>query len=332
MEPALPEARYVRTGRKARRSRGRKNLSRGAQYVLIRAGHALLSRLPLALGRATGAVIGTFAWFVLRRERAIARLNLRSAFADLSPREVRAVAQSSLRHMITVMIEWLILRRWPREKLRARFPETAAKIEELSQVFAREKGVVGITAHFGNWELLSLFFGHFAPGMLVPVARRIKFEPTHRFLHRLRAVAGMEIFYTDTSARHLIRAVRSGKVPGFLPDQDVRTNSGIFVPFFGRPAYTATFPVRLARKTGTRCITAYLVREGGGFRVVAGEPFAVDGDNEDEALARATERWSAILEAEIRKRPAQWIWCYPRWRTSTASPRRHRPGRKSRAD
>ena len=197
---------------------------------------------------------------------------------------------------------------------------------------ATGSGVVGLTAHFGNWELLLFFCGHFTPGLLVGIAKRAKFERTHEFLHSLRSTNGIDIVYTDESPRKLIRALRNGKLLGFLPDQDLRTNKGVFVDFFGKPAYTVTMPVRLAFQVGAKMLLCGLVRQGKSFRFFYHLPFDIPRSaDEDADVARVTQHWSHLLEAEIRKLPEQWLWFDPRWRTPLERPRRHFRRRKKRA-
>jgi KDO2-lipid IV(A) lauroyltransferase len=142
-------------------------------------------------------------------------------------------------------------------------------------------------------------------------------------------VNGLDMVYTDESPRKLIRALKNGQVLGLLPDQDLRTNSGIFVDFFGMPAYTVTMPARLARQLGVKMGLCCLLREGKGFRLVYHPPFDIPRTSDETAdIAGATQMWSHLLESEIRKRPEQWVWFYPRWRTPLERPRRHFRRRK----
>jgi KDO2-lipid IV(A) lauroyltransferase len=323
-----------RQSRKAGRSQLRKLISRNLQHFCLRLGHALLSPLPLPLGRGLGWVGGTLGYWALGHERKIALANLSRVFGgERTPREIRRLARAVFRHAATVALEWIILRRWPLERLRASFPEVEAGLAKFERdVKATGLGVVGLTAHFGNWEVLALFYSRFTPGLLAPVAKRAKLERTQEFLHRLRSGEGVDVVYTDESPRKLLRAISAGKLLAFLPDQDLRTNSGIFVDFFGKPAYTVILPVRLARRTGAKMVLCLLLREGKGFRLVVDGPFDIPRSPDEEAdIASGTQHWSHLLEAQIRRCPEQWVWFYPRWRTPLERPRRHFRRRKKRS-
>jgi KDO2-lipid IV(A) lauroyltransferase len=311
-------------GRKRRRSPLRKAISRNFGYVSLRAIHAVVSRLPFRAGRALSWVVGSAAYHVCGRERRIALDALTRVYsAERSPAAIRALIRDVFRHTVSIAVDWIILRRWSREKLERVFPDLvrdALAIRDIAQ--AQGTGLVCITAHLGNWEILSLVAGHFEPGLLVPIAQRLYFAKYQDFLHRLRTSHGNEVIYTDESPRKMIRALHEGRLLGFLPDQDVRTNSGVFVDFFGLPAYTVTFPARLARKQKVAMLFSVVVRDGKGFRMVHRGPFTVPRtDDEDADVLAATQEWSRILEEEIRKRPGQWSWLHPRWRTMPSKPR-----------
>lgn len=315
-----------RTGRKRGRSRLRKRISRNVGYAGFRLAHALVSRLPWVMGRALGALVGWCAHVILKRERDIATQSLTRVYGQVkSAAEIRRIVRGVFRHTVSIIIDWVIVRRWSRERVARKFPEVVETIRALeAEVKRLGTGVVAITAHCGNWELLAHFFSLFAPGLLVPLAKRLYFEKYQDFIHHLRTEHGLELLYSDESARKMIRAVRDGKVLSLLCDQDLRTNSGVFVDFFGLPAYTVTFPVNVALKAGVPMAFCILVKEGpAGFRVIYRTPYALDrsGDEEAQVLA-ATQKWTSILEEEIRERPEQWSWIHPRWRSTPDKPRR----------
>jgi Kdo2-lipid IVA lauroyltransferase/acyltransferase len=312
------------SGRKRRR--WKKRLSRYGTYLLLRSLHVLVSRLPLRAGRALSWGLGSAAYYLLGRDRRTALRNLTRVYgAERPPSAIRALARGVFRSTAAVVIDWIILRRWPREKLLASFPEAVALVRKMTEdVRASGSGMVGLTAHVGNWEVLSLIASHLAPGLVVPVANRIYFKKYNDFIHRLRAGTGLEVIYTDESPRKMLRAVRDGRLLALLPDHEIRTNSGVFVDFFGLPAYTATFPVDVARRLGVKMLLILLVREGHGFRAVYREPFDVPRtDDETADILQGTQLWTRMLEEEVRKVPEQWTWMQNRWRSTPERPRRH---------
>ena len=326
------EPQAVPASRKRHRSRWRKRFSRRLQYVLLRGCLVVLSRLPLTLGRWLAAIVGTGCCWVLRRERAIALSNLTQALGDeKSPAELRLLTRRVFRHTTTTFVEWVIIRRWSRERIEQEFGYLREDLQALGDdVRSQPCGVVGFSAHFGNWEVLLMLYSFFNQNGLVGLAKPSKSPKMRDFLKELRCVHTVAMVYTDESPRKLIRALREKKLLGFLADQDIRNNRGIFVEFFGRPTHTVTFPVALGRKVGAPMVLCLLVREGKKFRVIRTplEPVAKT-DDEDADLAAGTQWWTTALEGAIRQAPEQWLWFYPRWRTQPGKLRRHKAGRAS---
>ncbi|MBI4604750.1 MAG: lysophospholipid acyltransferase family protein [Planctomycetes bacterium] len=323
-EESVRGAPVWKTGRKKGRSRLRKRISRNLGYAGLRMAHAVVCRLPWRVGRALAWIAGTVAYRLLKRERDIATQSLTRVYGkEKSAAQIQAVVRDVFRHAASVVTDWVILRRWTREKLRGRFPQVAETLETVARdMRASGKGTVAITAHLGNWELLAHSYCQFAPGILVPLAKRLYFEKYNDFVHSLRAEPGLEVIYSDESARKMLRALKEGKQLSFLCDQDLRTNSGVFVDFFGLPTYTVTFPVDMARKTGVDLVFTVLVREGSGYRQIYHRFGALpETGDESEDVLQATQAWTRFLEGVIRQYPGQWVWLHPRWRTTPDNPR-----------
>jgi KDO2-lipid IV(A) lauroyltransferase len=257
--------------------------------------------------------VGTLASRLARVSRRRALENLEHAFAgEKTPRELRRICRGVFRTTAINVLELLVIHRWSPEKIRRVFG-LAADFQRLQDTCAG--GTVGVTGHFGSWELQAVLFGCYHPGRLRPVAKRIYFEKFQSLVERFRQKAGLEVIYTDESPRRLVEALEAGKLLGMLPDQNLKAVSGVFVEFFGRPAYTSTAPVHLALTTGSRLVATYLVREGGRFRVLIHEiPLQKTGRREED-LRENTRRWTRVFEEEIRRYPDQWVWFHRRWRT-----------------
>jgi len=297
---------------KRRRRKRFSALRRNLLYYLALPTIAVLSLLPLRLARALGYALGTLGWLIAARERRIAMENLRAAFPEGDTPGLRRICRGVFRNAVTNVLEVLVVQRWSREKVRRVFPLG----EEFEKVYAStSEGEVGMTAHLGNWELLGILFGAFLPGHMVPVAKRIYFEKYQRLVERFRARVGLEVVYTDESPRMLLGVIRRRKYLGLLPDQDLKVVNGIFVDFFGRPAYTSTTPVHLALTTRKNLSVCYLVREGRRFRIIFRDVPLVRTGNRQQDFLENTRRWTRILEEEIRARVDQWVWFHRRWRT-----------------
>jgi KDO2-lipid IV(A) lauroyltransferase len=98
----------------------------------------------------------------------------------------------------------------------------------------------------------------------------------------------------------------------FLIDQDTRT-AGDYVPFFGRPAFTATIPVALALRMGAPVVFCWHHRRAKHHKITAERiNYTRTGDMKRDVwrLPLLTAR----LENIIRIAPEQWVWMHRRWR------------------
>jgi len=184
---------------------------------------------------------------------------------------------------------------------------------------AREqgKGVLVLTGHLGAWELSS-FYHSLAGYPMGMVIRRLDNPLVDRFVNRIRCLHGNRVMHKDDFARGLIASMRANETVGILMDTNMTPPQGVFVPFFGVEACTASGLARVARKTGAAVIPGfllweeserrYVLRFGPQVELVASE------DTEQDAIAN-TARFTAILESYIRRYPDQWLWMHRRWKT-----------------
>ncbi|MEI6634534.1 MAG: lysophospholipid acyltransferase family protein [Chlamydiota bacterium] len=257
---------------------------------------------------------GWCAYSLLRRERRKALDNLALAYGgEKSARERTRIARAVFANMGRTMAELALSPRLD-----------AARLHELVSMEGKEivdrerkkgKGIIIITGHLGNWEFIPAYFVSVGLRGGV-VARRVYYEKYERLLSRLRLSKGFRVFYRDESPREILKALKNNEVVGILADQDVRKLDGVFVEFFGRPAYTPTAPVLIAMKTGAPLIPARIVREGRKHRIIIDEPIPmrVTGDREAD-IVHNTQAWSRCIERYIREHPDQWVWMHRRWRT-----------------
>jgi KDO2-lipid IV(A) lauroyltransferase len=119
----------------------------------------------------------------------------------------------------------------------------------------------------------------------------------------------------------MMRALKRGETVGLLPDQVPPEGMGVWVPFFGRAAYTMTLAARLVQQSGAEVSLLWTERRpGGAGYVVHAEPLPEPlPERGDEASALAINR---AMEAVIRRCPRQYLWGYHRYK----SPRRAEAG------
>ncbi|MCX6358128.1 MAG: hypothetical protein NT045_09720 [Candidatus Aureabacteria bacterium] len=270
--------------------------------------------IPLAVLYGMGTFGGWCAYYLLARERRKTLEHLALAYGDENNASERAViARAVFMNLGRNLAEIAFYPRLDPERVRGFISMEGREILER----AREngKGIIIITGHIGNWELIPTYFLAigFTGGV---VARRIYYEKYERLLYKLRRSKGFRVFYRDESPREILKTLRNNEVVGILADQDVRKLPGVFVSFYGRPAYTPSAPVLIAMKSGAPLIPAHIVREGRRHKIIIEEPISLltTGDR-DTDLVHNTQLWTRCIERYVRSHPDQWVWMHRRWRT-----------------
>ena len=205
-------------------------------------------------------------------------------------------------------------------------PESASRfiryegLENYQAARDRGKGVLVLTGHLGAWELSSFY--HSLMGMpMGMVIRRLDNPLVDAFVNRIRCLHGNRVIHKDDFARGLIASMRAGETVGILMDTNMTPPQGVFVPFFGVQACTASGMARIAAKTGAAVLPGFLLWEESERRYVLhfGKelPVVHTGDSEQDAIVN-TATFTAAIEAYVRRYPEQWLWMHRRWKTRPA--------------
>ncbi len=286
-------------------------------YYLGRCFAFIFYIIPLNVGLYIAKLAGQIAFLVLVPYRNIAIENLRYAFgSEKSEAEIRAIARKVFENLAKNAVEMV---NFPKINERnSRKFVTLKNRENLDKAFARGKGVIIITAHFGNWEMLAAGFrleGY--PG--VTIGRKIYFDKYDKYLNYLRKTHDVNVIYRDDSPRKMLKVLKENRILGIVADQDVDAVEGVFVDFFGHPAYTPAGPAALAAATGAALVPALILRDDGHHTLIVEEQIELaDTGDKEKDLIENTKRWSTVIESYIRKYPEQWVWMHRRWKTKKA--------------
>lgn len=287
------------------------------QYLMFRGAFGLVAVLPLPIALRVGEGVALLVHLVNRPHRRIALTNLRIAFPERSARA----------HLRILRRFWLNIGRMVAETahMRELTPETVASRvtfedpDRWRAIVAKHagRGVLVLTGHFGNWELLA--YAHGLYGLPVHlVYRALKNPLIDEYLGRLRRSAGTVTVRKRTAGANVVRAMRQGAILVIPADQNSTRRQGVFVDFFGFPASTNRGLARLAVRSGLPVYPAFLVREGRSHRhkIVIGDEVAVQRTGDRSAdLQENTQRFARVLEEMIRRHPDHWVWIHRRWKT-----------------
>ncbi len=296
-----------------------KKLKRNFEVLAFNGLMFLARSLPRGSGLRLFSTIGLTAGRLFGEDRKRALDNLALAFPE-TPRPVReALAKAVFKTMGKNFFEFLNLEGSSGERL-GKLVFRVEGQERLDEAIALGRGVIVITGHIGCWELLA---GYYATrGHTVSVVGRELWEKRlNERLLRIRRSLGYRTIDRDSGGKEMIRALRDKHVLAVLIDQHTRV-SGIYVPFFNRPAYTPVGVAKLALATGAPVLpVAIYIKHDGRHEIRILPPVEVPGaaSGREKQVEELTRRCSAAVEELVRYDPKQWVWFHDRWRASEGS-------------
>jgi KDO2-lipid IV(A) lauroyltransferase len=288
-----------------------RKLRRLVAYIFVKALVGSAEVLPRKAGVALFGALGSLAYSVLPGSRRVALANLKLVYGECSSHEeLERTARAAFRNLGRICYDFARMRKQTRESI-----SSIAEIKgrhHLDRALARGKGVIGLTGHIGNWELMGAYFALNGYPLNV-LATRMNNAPVNRELLGLRRSAGLKVLERSGELMGAVRALRRGEMLGVLVDLDTSVES-VIVDFLGRPAKTAAGYVKLATVTGASLVPmAMLLRQDGRYEIQVHEPVEISGNG--DSLESDVQECSRAVEDFIRQEPTQWIWMHKRWKS-----------------
>jgi len=285
-------------------------LVRGAFWSFRHAPPDVLKRM--------GARFGTAAFALARSQRRRSIENLSGVFgATKTPREIRDIARASFRNFGMAVAECAAYAAMTPDRQRAFV--SVDGMQRLRQALALERGVVALTAHFGNFMILGPRLAAEGIGVSL-VVKRMQDPGMERFFQELRTDMGIHTICLEPAmecARGCLNALKRNEVLVLLSDQHhKRSRGGVVVDFFGRPVVNAPGAAALALTNDSPVLPMFMMRNGDGSnRLVIEErvPVARSGRKAEDVAAN-TQTFTKIIESRIARHPDHWSWMYRRWR------------------
>lgn len=271
----------------------------------------LFALLPWRAVQAVGATIGWLMWKLPNRSREVVRINLSKCFPELSPAELEQRVGQSLKDIGKTLTESACAWIWPAEKSIGLVREVEG-LDVLHEALASGKGVVGITSHLGNWEVLN----HFYCAQCKPIIfyRPPKLKAVDDLLQKQRVQLGNRVApSTKEGILSVIKEVRKGGAVGIPADPEPSLSAGIFVPFLGTQALTSKFVPGMLAGHKARGVFLHALRlpDGSGFKVILeAAPEGMYSEKVEEAVAAMSQ----VVEKYVRAYPTQYMWSMKRFK------------------
>jgi KDO2-lipid IV(A) lauroyltransferase len=269
-----------------------------------------LARWPLSTLWRIATLLGPLVYRFSKRERQVTEINLKVVKPNASDNERKALAKKSLQHSAATMLELGYAWMGTPEKVAASILSVHGR-DKLDSARAEGRGVIVLAPHFGNWEVLNFWLSsHFPFTAMYEPPKIIGLEPVIR--HGRERMGASLVPTNARGVAALLKALKRSEAIGILPDQEPNWGSGVFAPFYGHNAYTATLLPKLVARTQARVVTGVALR-------VPGKGFEIHFLDADERVysnddAESATGVNASVETSIALDPVQYQWEYKRYR------------------
>jgi KDO2-lipid IV(A) lauroyltransferase len=289
-------------------------------YGLIRVVMSIIESLPRDMALKFAGVLGEMAAIIDSKERHLAEQNLRRAYGDAwSDEKIEMVARECFVQIARNAADVIRSQHWDESEL-ADMVQEVIGMEHFDAAYTRGRGVVGVTGHIGNFELLAAWFSAVKKVRLSAIGRKLYDERLDELVVEHRERWGLENIPSD-SPKRVLEALRNGRMLGVLMDLDSSRVAGYFVPFFGQPAKTAAGAIAIGRRTGSAVVPMALYRRPDDYyKIVVLPSFDIPcTDNKDDDIISALGQCNRALEELINIDPTQWAWIHNRWKSKPSS-------------
>jgi len=299
-----------------------------SEYAALRAMIALLKPLPEPMVEALFRLFGGLFFLCNYRRRDMTLKNLRIAFPEKSGRARLGIAWRSFQNTALAFGDSFLMltgKLTPNQILE-RVDET--DLEKYRQLVASTKnGIIHLTGHLGNWELLGNYGA--VRGLKSHVVAR---KGTNRLIDEqiitpLRTRYGNQIFYKQNAMLHTVKALKRNQSVSFLIDQKIGRKEGVPVQFFGRKIMAVASCAVLQIRFNPLVIPVFMVKTGRRrYRWLVGDPveWQDDGSPQEEQIQKLTQKHQQLIEQIIRQYPDQWFWMHNRFKLPDARTRRRK--------
>lgn len=273
----------------------------------------LIALLPWRGVQALGNAVGWLMWKIPNRSRDVARTNLSHCFPELSAAEIDQLTARSLKGIGKSFTESACAWIWPPAKT-LKYVREVEGLDILHEALASGKGVVGITSHLGNWEVLN----HFYCAQCKPIIfyRPPKLKALDELLKTQRVQQGNRVApSTREGIISVIKEVRGGGSVGIPADPEPSRSAGVFVPFLGTTALTSKFVAGMLGGKQDKVAAVFLhairLEDGSGFKVILeAAPEAMYSSDTYTAVSAMSD----VLASYVQRWPDQYMWTMKRFK------------------
>ena len=253
--------------------------------------------------------MGSFFYYFIPIRKSVAIVNINLAFPNLTISQKKKILYSTYQHFGMVLIDFLRLNLYKRKNNTAlvNIPPESIKL------FKENNGGILLSAHIGNWEYLGPSIG-LHKIKCAGVTQVQHNSSANIFFNELRTSPLMKVIPVDAGSEMMMQSIIEGYYLGLISDQNAG-RKGTKASFFGKsvsvPKGTGIFHL----KTNSPILLGFCILSPDLNYNLSFEQLSFEGlsDNTDEAIKVINQKYTLLLEQEIKKYPHQYFWFHRKW-------------------
>ena len=272
-----------------------------------------IARIPKSYVTHLGKILGHFLYYLDVPHRRIVWRNLKFIHPEYPPGRIQNLSRRFFQHFGITVLELIQMSFFSCEDVIRN--SRIEGIENLIEALAKQKGVVLISAHLGNWETAWQIGPCYFQQQITGVAKELRNVQLNRLIENRRTRFGNRILYKKGALPDMMQTLRQGKIVAILMDVSRRFD-GVEVNFFGRRATATPAAALLALRCKSPVIPAFCYRDAKGKMIVRIDPPVELMRTKDlrTDIQANTQLITDRVELAIQKDPAQWFWTLKRWK------------------
>ena len=274
-----------------------------------------LAIMPLSFSLRVGKMLGLLLFYLWSSRRKIAIKNINESeliMALVNPESTDRVIRKNFENIGRSFIEIIKIFYGLDKKIINSICFDG--IENLKVAESKGRGVLFITGHCGNWELMALLMSVKFKSTAV-VARPLNNSYINKLVEMMRKRYGNRVIYKQGALKAIIKTLKNSGYVGILMDQAVLADEGYVIDFLGKGAWTTKMPAVIARKTSAAVIPVFIHRTDGSHMIkLYPEVELSKNDDKETAVIEDTKRFSGYIERYIQEHPTEWLWMHRRWK------------------
>jgi len=283
------------------------------EYFLFQGFSNVFCLLGLNLSRKFAPIFAALFFYFIPIRKEVTIQNLKKAFPDFSNKKIKKIAFNTYKNFAIVLIEILIIPKLNIDKIFSLV--NFENIDLVKEKYELGKGLILMTAHFANWELMALSMGL---QLNIPINIIVKNQQNslvNSWLNNARTKWNNKVIPLGISIKNIFIELKKGNIVAMVADQR-GPKDGNRVNFFNIPTCVFDGPAALALKTNAPLLIGFAVRQKDYSYKAKMYEISLDNlpEDKEKKIKEINQRHMKQLEEHITKNPEQWLWMHKIWK------------------